>query len=327
MPPAATFLGRRALATALAGLPLLARPAAAQAYPARPIRLIVGFGAGGISDLTARILAEAAAEILGQAVVIENRTGAGGNIAFEAAARSAPDGYTLAVAGVSTLTVNPVLIPSSSFDSTRDFVTICPLVTTPHVLVVKPETASSLTDFLDKARTANGDFTWSTAGVGTSPHQTMLLTQDQARVRFTPVHYRSGAAGVQAVLTGEVKVTAEATAVVVEHIRAGTLRALAAAAPARLALLPEVPTTAEAANLPGLVNGSTTGLAAPRGLPEPIRAQLAAAFGEALKKPAVLARLSQQGTLPLDGDAASFDAMVAEEKTRWRSLLQGQSAG
>lgn len=319
-------LTRRQLAAGLAGAGILARPALAQSYPMRPIRLIVGFGAGGISDLIARIVAESAGGVLGQPVVVENRTGAGGNIAFEAAARAAPDGYTLLVAGVSTLTVNPVLIPTSSFDAGRDLVTIAPLATTPHVLVVRPGLAADLSEFIAKARAADGDMTWSTAGVGTSPHQTMLLTQSLADARFTPVHYRSGAAGVQAVLTGEVQVTAEATAVVVEHIRAGTLRALAAAAPARLSLLPDTPTTAEAAGLPALTNGSTIGLAAPRGIPDAIRDRLATAFREALERPALLERLAQQGTLPLRGDAASFDAHVEEERARWRPLLAGLSA-
>ncbi|MBR0666423.1 tripartite tricarboxylate transporter substrate binding protein [Roseomonas hellenica] len=326
IPIPAPRTSRRRLIAGLAGAGMLARPALAQAYPVRPIRLIVGFGAGGISDLIARIVAESAGSVLGQPVVVENRTGAGGNIAFEAAARAAPDGYTLLVAGVSTLTVNPVLIPTSSFDAGRDLVTIGPLATTPHVLVVRPGLAADLSAFIARARAADGDMTWSTAGVGTSPHQTMLLTQSLADLRFTPVHYRSGAAGVQAVLTGEVQVTAEATAVVAEHIRAGTLRALAAAAPARLALLPDTPTAAEAAGLPGLTNGSTIGLAAPRGIPDAIRDRLAAAFREALERPALLERLAQQGTLPLRGDAASFDAHVEEERARWRPLLVGLSA-
>ncbi len=312
-------LTRRAL-PALLLAPAIAR---AQPYPARPIRLIVGFGAGGISDLIARIVAEGASQQLGQPVVVENRTGAGGNIAFETAARATPDGYTLLFAGVATLTVNPVLIPSTTFDAARDLVTIAPLASTPHVLVVKPGLAASLPEFLVKARAARGDFTWSTAGVGTSPHQTMLLTQALGDCRFTPVHYRSGAAGVQAVLTGEVQVTAEATAVVVEHIRAGTLVALAAASTERLALLPDLPTAAEAANLPGLTNGSSAGLAAPRGVPDAIRARLAEAFAAALRHPVVVDRLTQQGTFALRGDAASFDAMVNEERARWRPLLAG----
>lgn len=222
--------------------------------------------------------------------------------------------------------MNPVLIPASGFDAGRDLVTIGPLATTPHVLVVRPGLAQDLRGFIAKARADGGDMTWSTAGVGTSPHQTMLLTQALAETRFTPVHYRSGAAGVQAVLSGEVQVTAEATAVVIEHIRAGTLRALAAAAPARLALLPDTPTAVEAAGLPGLTNGSTIGLAAPRGIPDAIRDRLAAAFREALERPALLERLAQQGTLPLGGDAASFDAHVEEERARWRPLLAGLPA-
>ncbi|WP_431285315.1 Bug family tripartite tricarboxylate transporter substrate binding protein [Humitalea sp. 24SJ18S-53] len=294
----------------------------ALAQPARPVRLVVGFGAGGISDLVARVVAEAASGALGQPIVIENRTGAGGNIATEFVARAAPDGTTLLFATVGALVVNPILIPTTSFDATRDFVTIGPLASTPHVLVVRPNTpATDLAGFLALARAEQGNMTWSTAGVGTSPHQTMLLTQAMTGARFTPVHYRSGAAGVQAVLSGEVAVTAEATAVVAEHVRAGTLRALAAASPERLALLPDVPTTTEL-GFAGLTNGSVAGLMAPRGTPAPVLAQLAAAFSAALASPALQARLAQQGTLPMPGDAAAYDALLASERTRWRPLLE-----
>ncbi|MDB5414513.1 MAG: h16 [Rubritepida sp.] len=312
---------RRAL-LGLAALPLAA-PALAQtsSYPSRPLRLLVGFGAGGIGDLVARIAAEGMSQVLGQSIVIENRTGAGGNIAFETAARATPDGYTLVIANVAGLAVNPVLMPSASFDATRDLVTVAPLAMTPHVLVVKPDFATDLPHLLARAR-AGGDINWSTAGVGSSPHQTMLLAQSLGQARFTPVHYRSGALGVQAVLTGEVQVTSEATAVVVEHIRAGTLRGLAACSTERLALLPEVPTTGEA-GVPGLTNGSNAGIAVPRGVPEAIRARLAEAIAQALELPSVRERLARQGTSAMAGDAASFDAFVESERLRWRPLLTG----
>lgn len=309
------------------GAALLARPALAQAYPTRPVRLLVGFGAGGISDLVARIVAEAAGKALGQPVVVENRTGAGGNIAAEAAARAAPDGYTILFASPALISINPVLMPSSSFNAARDLASVLPLASTPHVLVVRPQSGvQTLADLVARARSAAGEMNWSTAGVGTAPHQTMLLMQSLSGVQFTPVHYRSGAAGVQAVLTGEVDITAEATAVVVEHVRAGTLRALAAASPQRLELLPEVVTTAEV-GLPGLTNGSLAGLMVPRDTPEPVRARLREAFTAALQDSTLKQRLAQQGTLPLFGDAAALDRLIAGEVQRWRPLLSGLAAG
>lgn len=317
---------RRALLAAPAWA-MLGRPAGAQAFPTRPIRMIVPFGAGGISDLVARLAAEAAAPLLGQPIVVENRTGAGGNIAADAAARATPDGHTILFCSVGMLAVNPVLYRRLPFDPAQDFAAVAPIASTPHVLVVRPGLLAERADlaaFLDLARTQPGRLTWSTAGVGSSPHQTLALMQSLAGVEFLAVHYRSGAAGVQAVLTGEVNATAEATPVVVEHIRAGTLRALAAAAPERLGVLPEVPTTAEA-GLPDLVNGSTAGIVVPRATPEPIRAALEAAFARATASPDLRERFAAQGTVSLDGGAAAFDATVAAEAARWRTVLAGMT--
>ena len=331
MPPRHS-IGRRSLAAfacSLAGLacPAMARPALAQAgadgFPSRPLRLIVGFGAGGISDLVARLVAEAAGQALGQTIVIENRTGAGGNIAAEAGARSAPDGYSLVFASPALVAVNPILMPGAGVDVMKELVPVLPLASTPHVLVVRRQSGlRDLPAFLARARASGPELNWSTAGVGTAPHQTMLLLQSLTGARFTPVHYRSGAAGVQAVLTGEVDVTAEATAVVVEHIRAGTLIGLVAATKERLALLPDVPTSAEV-GMPGLENGSTAGLMVPRGTPEAVQAKLRTAFATALSSPALRQRLGQQGTFPLAGDAADFQKLLEAEVARWRPLLAG----
>lgn len=315
--------------TALAA-PLLAaapRIAAAQTFPARPIRMIVPFGAGGISDLVARLSAEAAGPLLGQSVVVENRTGAGGNIAAEAAARATPDGHTILFCSVGMLAVNPVLYRRLPYDPAQDFSTVAPVANTPHVLVIRPNllpAGGGLQEFLALARKEPGKVTWSTAGVGSSPHQTLALLQSLSGAELTAVHYRSGAAGVQAVLTGDVAATAEATPVVVEHIRAGTLRALATAAPERLALLPEVPTAAEA-GMPALVNGSAAAILVPRATPEPVRAILEAAFTHVTALPDLRAKLAAQGTAVLEGGPQGFDAMIAAETERWRRVLRGMT--
>lgn len=302
-------------------------PATAQSFPSRPVRMLVPFGAGGISDLVARIVAEAAGPILGQPVVVENRTGAGGNIAAEAAARAQPDGHTVLFCSIGMLAVNPVLYRRLPFDPAKDFATVAPLANTPHVLVVRPGLLAAdagLGAFLEMARARPGALTWSTAGAGSSPHQTLALLQSLGGTELTAVHYRSGAAGVQAVLTGEVAATAEATPVVAEHIRAGTLRALVAAAPERLALLPEVPAAAEA-GMPGLVNGSAAGIVVPRATPEPLRAVLEAAFTRAMASPELRAKLATQGTVAMTGGAAAFDSTVAAEAARWRAVLAGMT--
>ncbi|SHJ25082.1 Tripartite-type tricarboxylate transporter, receptor component TctC [Roseomonas rosea] len=318
---------RRGLLAAplLAALPRA--QASAQSFPSRPVRMIVPFGAGGISDLVARIVAEAAGPILGQPIVVENRTGAGGNIAAEAAARAQPDGHTVLFSSIGMLAVNPILYRRLPFDPAKDFATVAPLANTPHVLVVRPNLlpeGAGLREFLAMARAEPGKLGWSTAGAGSSPHQTLALLQSLGGVELMAVHYRSGAAGVQAVLSGEVAATAEATPVVVEHIRAGTLRALVAAAPERLALLPTLPSAAEA-GMPGLVNGSAAGIVVPRATPEPVRAALDAAFTRAMALPELRAKLAAQGTVAMQGGAAGFDAMVVAEAARWRKVLDGMT--
>nr|WP_245214970.1 tripartite tricarboxylate transporter substrate binding protein [Pararoseomonas indoligenes] len=289
--------------------------------------MIVPFGPGGISDLVARIVAEAAGSILGQPVVVENRTGAGGNIAAETAARAQPDGYTVLFCSVGMLAVNPVLYRRLPFDPGKDFAPVAPLTDTPHVLVVRPgllPEGAGLREFLALARSEPGRLTWSTAGAGSSPHQTLALLQSLGGAELTAVHYRSGAAGVQAVLTGEVSATAEATPVVVEHIRAGTLRALVAAAPERLALLSDTPAAAEA-GMPGFVNGSAAGIVVPRATPEPIRAALEEVFTRAIGLPDVRAKLAAQGTVPMEGGAPAFAETVTKEGARWRRVLAGMT--
>jgi tripartite-type tricarboxylate transporter receptor subunit TctC len=258
-------------------------------------------------------------------VVIENRAGAGGNIAAEVVAKSAPDGFTLLVASAGMLAVNPAIYARLPYDGARDFTPVGLMASTPHVLVANPRLAADLPGFLAAARARPEAISWGTAGSGSSPHQTLLLLQSLAAARLLTVHFRSGAASVQAVLAGDVDATAEATPIVAGHVRAGTLRALCVAAPARLALLPEVPTAAEL-GLAGFENGSVSGIVAPRGVPEAVLARLAAALAAALATPEVTSRLMQQGTVPLPGDAAAFTRLVTSETARWRPLLAGVQA-
>lgn len=314
------MVSRRALL--LTSALLLARPAVAQS---RALRLVVPFGAGGITDLVSRIVADRAAVELGAPVVVENRTGAGGNIAAEYVARAAPDGGTLLVTSVGMLAVNPVIYPRLGFDPARDLVPVALLASTPHLLVARPGVAADLPGFLAAARARDEAVSWATAGAGSSPHQTGLLFQHLAGARLLAVHFRSGAAGVAAVLSGDVSATAEATPVVAEHVRAGTLRGLCTAAPERIALLPEVPTAAEL-GLSGFENGSVAGLTAPRGVPDAVLDRLATAFGAAARSVEVRDRLLAQGTVPLPGDGAAFTALVAAETSRWRPLLAGVRA-
>lgn len=299
---------------------LLATPALAQ--EARPIRLVIPFGPGGITDIVARIVAESAAQVMGVPVVAENRPGANGNIAGEAVARAAPDGQTLLMASLAMFAVNPVIYPRMPFDPAADFAVITAAATTPHVLVTRPGLAAPLPAMRARAEAVS----FGTAGAGSSPHLTMLALQRIADASLLAVHFRSGAASVQAVIGGQVDMTAEATPVVAEHIRAGTLRAVCVAGTERLALLPDVPVAAEA-GLAGLDNGSTSGVVAPRGTPPAVLARLAQGFGAAVALPTLRARLEAQGSVPLPPGPDAFAALITREVARWRPLVQGVSPG
>jgi tripartite-type tricarboxylate transporter receptor subunit TctC len=313
----------------LLGLLAMSAPfhAHAQAFPTRPVRLVIPFGAGGITDLVGRILAERAGAELGVPVVVENRPGANGNIAGEYVARAAPDGHTLLMASLAMFSVNPVLYPNMTYDPMADFAPVALAASTPHVVVAAPGTpGGTLAEMLAAARAEPERFSWGTAGAGSSPHLTQLLLQDLGRARFLAVHFRSGAASVQAVLGGQVALTAEATPVIRAHVAAGTLRALAVAATERLPLLPDVPTAIEA-GLPGLENGSTSGVVAPRATPRPVLERLTAAFGAALEHPELRARLAQQGTIAMGGAGVALTDLAARELARWRPLLAGVTTG
>lgn len=317
-------LSRRSL---LASPALLSLPAIAQDFPSRPVRLVVPFGAGGITDIVARIVAERAAAALGQPIVVENRAGAGGNIAGEHVARSAPDGYTLLMLTGAMAAVNPVIYPRMPFDPVKDLAPVALAASTPHVLVTHPSVpGETLAAFIEAARPEPEKYSYGTAGAGSSPHQTRILLSHLSRAELLDVHFRSGAASVQAVLAGQVSMTAEATPVIVGHVQAKTLRALAVCAPSRIALLPDVPTTAEA-GLPGLENGSISGIAAPAATPAPVLAKLAEAFGAAVAAPETREKLLAQGTVPLAGDGAAFRSLIAAESAKWTPLMQGITPG
>jgi tripartite-type tricarboxylate transporter receptor subunit TctC len=317
-------LSRRSL---LAAPALFAAPAIAQDFPTRPVRLVVPFGAGGITDIVARIVAERASAVLGQPIVIENRAGAGGNIAGEHVARAAPDGYTLLMLTGAMAAVNPVIYPRMPFDPVKDLVPVALAAATPHVLVTHPSVpGNTLATFIEAARAEPEKYSYGTAGAGSSPHQTRILLTHLSRAQLLDVHFRSGAASVQAVLAGQISMTAEATPVIVGHVRANTLRALAVCSPSRIGLLSEVPTASEA-GLAGLENGSVSGIAAPAGTPSPILARLAGVFGTAVASPEVREKLLAQGTVPLAGDGDAFRSLIAAERAKWTPLMQGITPG
>ena len=320
MPVRPVSLQRRLLLASVLGA-----PAAALAWPDRPVRLLVPFGAGGITDIVARVTAEQLSAQLGQTVVVENRPGAGGNIAAGALAQAPADGYTLMFSTLALLAVNPHLYDKLPFDPFRSFTYISAVASTPHAVVVNPAVkASSLQELVKDARSRPEGLRFGTAGIGSSPHQGLEIFQRAANVKLLHVPFKSGAESVNAVLAGQIDMTFEALPVVMPHVKAGKLKALAIAATRREASEPALPTTAEA-GLPALVSGSVSGVLAPAGLPADIRDRLRKALQAAMQQPAMKGRLFAQGSSVLDLGPDEFQSLARSQYDRWGGILKPAS--
>ncbi|MGO4278521.1 Bug family tripartite tricarboxylate transporter substrate binding protein [Cupriavidus sp. RAF20_2] len=302
---------------------LLSAPLAGHAaeFPDKPITLVVPFGAGGITDLVARATGKALSEQLGQSIVVENRPGAGGNIAADFVRRARPDGYTLMFTTVGILAVNPHTDIKVNFDSAKDFTYISLVGSTPHLVVVGADVpANTLADLIKLAQRKPDSVSVGTAGVGSSPYQGMRVLQDAARIEFLHVPFKSGAESVTNVVSGQVNMTFEATPQVMPFVTSGKLRALAVANPRRLSTAPQVPSTAEL-GFPTLVSGSVAGLIGPAGLDPAIVKKLNAAVGTVTANPKFKATLVAQGTEPMASTPEQFRKLIEEENQRWSALL------
>src|SRR5438874_551001 len=256
------------LTGAVAMLPALTRSAKAQAYPARPVRIISGFPPGGVNDTYARLIGQWLSERLGQQFYVENRPGAGGNIAAETLVRSAPDGYTLLLA-TSADAWNATLYDNLKFNFIRDSAAVAPISRAPGVLVVHPSLpAQSVPELIAYAKSNPGKLTVASAGIGSAPHMYWELFRSVTGVDMVHVPYRGGGPAVTDLLGGQVLVYFGTFASTIENVRAGKLRALAVTSPARAAVLPDVPAMAEF--LPGYEASIYVGIAAPRGTPDEI---------------------------------------------------------
>ncbi|BDB29593.1 hypothetical protein Tamer19_68490 [Cupriavidus sp. TA19] len=290
-------------------------------FPDKAITLVVPFGAGGITDLVARATSKALSEQLGQSIVVENRPGAGGNIAADFVRRARPDGYTLMFTTVGILAVNPHTDVKVNFDSAKDFTYISLVGSTPHLVVVGADVpAKTLPDLIKLAQRKSESVSVGTAGVGSSPYQGMRVLQDVAKLEFLHVPFKSGAESVTNVVSGQVSMTFEATPQVMPFVTSGKLRALAVANPRRLSTAPQVPSTAEL-GFPTLVSGSVAGLIGPAGLDPAIVKKLNAAVGAVTANPKFKATLVAQGTEPIASTPEQFRKLIAEENQRWSALL------
>jgi tripartite-type tricarboxylate transporter receptor subunit TctC len=294
--------------------------ALAQDYPARTIRIIVPFPAGGTADILPRLISDKLAAKFGQPIVIENRPGAGGNIGAELVAKAEPDGYTLLSAPPPPLVINQNLYPKLAFDPLQ-FVPITVLAAVPNVLLVHPKVAAeTLAEFISLVRAKPNTLNYASQGNGTTSHLTAELFKSTAAVQLTHVPYKGSAPALTDLLAGQVQVMFDNLGVSMAHIKSGRLRALAVGSERRIAALPELPTINE--SHPGFVSVAWFGMVAPPKTLPAIATKLSAAIAEALKHPDVTKRLAEMVAEPIGGSPAQTAAFMKEEVERWRKVIQ-----
>jgi tripartite-type tricarboxylate transporter receptor subunit TctC len=313
--PAATWLGL--VIAAVAGLPL---GFTAEDYPTHAVRMIVPYPAGGSADVLPRILGDWLSRKWGQPVLIENRARAGGNVGAEAAARAAPDGYTLLATPPPPLAINQNLYPRLAFDPAA-FVPVTILARMPNALLVNPKVAATtVPELIAYARAHPGKLTYASQGNGTTSHLTAELFKLEAGVDLVHVPYRGSAPALNGLVAGDVDLMFDNVGVSLGLVSSGALRLLAIATEHRMPALADVPTLAE--TLPGLVSQTWFAIAAPPKTPSALAARISGDFVAALRQPEVIARLATLSAEPLGSDPAATAAFIAEEIARWAKVIK-----
>ena len=301
---------------------LAAAAAFAQAYPGKPIRLIVPFAAGGGNDNVARLVGKRLADTLGQPVVIDNRPGAGGVLGADLAAKAAPDGYTLFLGGVGSHAVNPNLHERLPYDPIRDFAPVALLAQAPLVLVVHPSIpANTFADFVAYARARPGQLNYASNGNGSSSQLAAVMFDSMAGVDMVHVPYKGLSPALTDLLSGQVQVMFSSVVAILPHIKSGKLRGLAVTGSRRLPSMPDLPTIAES-GLPGYDASSWYGILAPAGTPRDIVLKLNSELAKALEQPEVRDSLLAEGAEPVGGTPEQFAAHIRSEKERLGKLIR-----
>ena len=308
------------LAAAAAALPALPRAAPAQAWPSRPLRLVVGFPAGGTTDIAARLIGQWLSDRLGQPVVIENRPGAGANLAAETVVRAPPDGYTL-LAATSSNVINTTFYQKLSFNFVRDIAMVAGVTRSPLVLEVHPSLpVKSVPELIAHAKANPGKIALASFGTGTTSHVAGELFKMTAGVDLFHVPYRGSAPLVTDLLSGLVQAAFDNLPASIEHIRAGKLRALAVGTAERSPALPDVPTVAEF--LPVFEASAWVAVAAPKATPAEIVERLNREINAGLADPKIKARLAELGGTVFVGTPADFDRLVTEQTEKWGKVIR-----
>jgi tripartite-type tricarboxylate transporter receptor subunit TctC len=312
--------------TLAAGLVLAISAASlrAQPYPARPVKILVGASPGGTTDTLAREIAQDMTRTLGRPVIVENKAGAGGNLAADAVAKSPPDGYTLLVSFTSHA-INATLYPQLPFDPVADFTAISMIATVPSILVAGPRlSARSVSDVIAAAKAKPDGLTFAIGGIGSSVHLAGEQFKMRTGVAILNVPYKGTSPAMTDVLGGQVDMMFASVVTATPHIKAAKLRALGVTSAQRLALLPDVPAIAE--TVPGFESRAWFGLFGPARLPPEITATLHRAVATALRTPEIRARLEQEGATPVGSAPAEFSNFVREDVKRWAPIVKASGA-
>ena len=315
--PRRTFLH---LAAGAGTLPAISRFAWAQSYPARPVRIIVGFPAGGTTDIGARLIAQWLSERLGQQFIVENRPGAGTHLATEAVARASADGYTLLMATGSNA-INATLYDRLNYNFLRDVVPIVGVIRSPFVLEVHPAVpVKTVSELIAYAKASSGKITMASFGTGTSSHLTGELFKMMTGVEMLHVPYRGSAPMLIDLLSGQVQLAFDNFPASIEHIRSGKLRPLAVTTTTRSVALPDIPALAEM--LPGFESSAWNGIAAPKSTPAEIINRLNGEISTGLTDPKIITRIAELGGTVLGGSPAAFGKIISDDVEKWGKAVK-----
>jgi tripartite-type tricarboxylate transporter receptor subunit TctC len=320
--PSLAHAARALLACSLAVTAVAQAQPQAEGYPNKPVKVIVPFSAGGVVDSVARIISDKLSSQYGKPFIVENKTGAGGSIGTDYVAKSAPDGYTLLAVSPSHA-VAPALQKSITWNPVRDFKAIAGFGYVPNIIVVHPSLpAKTMAEFIALAKKSDPPLTYATAGLGTSNHLSGELLAQEAKISLAHVPYKGQSEALNDLLSGRVNMMPLTSALAIPHVKSGKLRALAVTTAKRSSASPDLPTVAEAAQLPNYNVGTWFGFVAPAKTPAPVLQKLSADIAQILAQPDVKTKLESLGMELAPQNAAQFDSFIAQESEKWGKVIK-----
>lgn len=318
-------LARRTLA--IAALALISGTAYAQAWPSKPIRIIVPYPAGGTSDILARAIGPEITKALGQQVLVDNKPGATGNLGADMVAKSPADGYTLLLADIGSLAIAPSVFPQLAFDPVKDFAPVIMVAYSPHILAAHPSVpAKDAKELIALAKAKPNSLNFAISGIGGANHLAGIEFAMRSGIQWTYIPYKGGAQAIGDVMGGQAQVLFNGMLATYPAVKDGRLKALAISSSKRFSAAPDIPTVAESANLPGFETGSFQGIVAPAGTPPEVVNKLHATITQILATPEMQERLAKAGAETRPGTPAAFGSFISSEKARWAKVVKESGA-